>query len=176
MTRVPPFWQLEPVVHLICRNLNVPILTNELENSPLGAAAILEADVNAVITAASDSAAFTSYLSEYKIPLPNIWVLIHDAAATEWGIPGSITHDEVHVAQEVHLFPGVPILEQCPHLVDEKSALFHVSDAYSWDIGEERTRVTSLGDDPIPLYRYVLPCVLEVAGQCACGKTCVHKV
>jgi hypothetical protein len=135
----------------------------------------LGAEVNTVITGAADVAAFTTYLSEYNVPLPKIWVLIHDAAA-EWNIPASVMHDAIHTAQEVHVFPGVPILEQCPHLVDQKSGLFHLSDAYLWDIDSGKARITSLGDDPIPLHRYVLPCALQSAGQCACGKSCVQKI
>lgn len=175
MTRVPHFWQLESPTHLICRNVGVPFFTNEIENIPLGASALLQAEVNTVITGASDVAEFTTYLSEHGIPFPNIWVLVHDAAA-EWRVPGSILQDTLHVAQEVHLFPGVPILDQCTHLIDQRSRLFHLSDAYLWDIGTDKTRITSLGDDPIPLHRYVLPCVLRSGAQCACGKSCVQKV
>ncbi len=175
MTRVPNFWQLESLVHACCRNIGAPLFTNEPENLALGAAAIVSANVNAIISEASETAPFVSFLLERDVPLPALWLLIHKADAREWSVPPSLIQNGITVAQEVHLFPGVPILHQCPALASDKKPLFHVSDEYEWEMLESETLITSAGGDPLPLHRLLLPISIHAAGECACGKTIVQK-
>lgn len=170
MTRLPHFWQLESPVHAVCRNIGAPIFTNEIENIPVGAAAIMSADVNAVLSESTSSFAFISYLAERKIALPRIWMLIHSANTPQWDIPALLEHEALNVVQEVHIFPGVPVLEQCTHLSQEKKPLFHVSDAYRLEQTGDRATITSTGDDPLPLWKLALPFRIQEISVCLCGK------
>lgn len=175
MTRLPHFWQLESPIHACCRNIGAPIFINEPENLALGAAAIVSASVDAIISEASVAAPFVSFLLERDVPLPALWLLIHKADAREWTVPLPLTQNGITVAQEVHLFPGVPVLEQCPVLASGKKSLFHVSDEYEWEMRESETLITSVSDDLFPLHRLLLPISIHTAGECACGKTTVEK-
>lgn len=175
MTRLPHFWQLESPIHLICRNVGAPLFTNEVENVPVAAAAIVSANVDAVITASTSVQSFATFLTEHAIEIPKLWLLILDASADDWSVPGSLTGGDVQTAMEIHLSPGVPILYQCPHLAADKKPRFHMSDDYLWQL-ESNTYITSIGGDPVPLYRYTLPCTLVEQGLCHCGRMTVSKM
>jgi hypothetical protein len=142
---------------------------------PVGAAAVVSAGVNAVIGEASETFSFTSFLLERDVQLPALWLLIHKADMREWNIPAPLGREGTHVAQEVHVFPGAPVLEQCPVLAHEKLPVFHTSPAYQWDIRENATYITSIGNDPFPLYRYLFPAILRTAGTCPCGRVLVER-
>lgn len=157
MMRLPLFWQTEPLLHAACRAAGAPIFTNDPENMPLGAAA-LSNGVDTVVTTAADAAAFAGYLAEKHTPLPPFWIIVHQADAPRWEVPTMLRG--VKVAQEVHLFPGVPVLVQCPALVGKNR--YHFSDIHS--------------QEPLPLSELELPFVLKDCGTCVCGKAIGERV
>ncbi len=169
MMRAPLFWQLEAPLHAACRAAGAPIFVNDQANMPVGGAAIQLADTDAVVTSANDAVAFAAYLSEKKMPHPRLWILISSLEEylrktdhSREGIRGT-------VVEEVHLFPGLVLLEQCEHLADARGG-FHASGTFHWEIGSEECLITSLQEDaPIPFARLTLPLALRKRGTCGCG-------
>lgn len=175
LMHVPHFWQLGAPLNTVCRNIGAPIIISDPANLPVGAAAVVSAGVNAVVCSARGASEFASFLAERGIALPPLWFLVHETAARAWDVPEALT--ESVVAQEVHLFPGVPILEQCTALVESKRSFFHFSDAYAWETRGNAACVTSIGsDDPLPLFRFTLPFSFRVLENCACGKQVIEKI
>jgi len=173
MARLPLFWQIESPLNAVCKSVGAILFMNEPENMPVGAAAIKSTEIHTVICEARNSFEFALYLSEKNIK-PAAWFLIHQSDSLEWSVPLSIDSSRF-VAQEVHLFPGLPILEQCALLLDDRKAEFHLSDSYLWEIGKDKTYITSIGDDPLPLVRFEIPFSLISKSQCPCGKVIVER-
>ncbi len=170
MMRLPLFWQVESNLHHACRAADAFLFLNEPENMPLGAAALRLAEIDAVITDTKDAFAFSLYLSSNNSPLDFTWVIVHPADYGAIKIPEILLQEGVRVIQEVHIFPGVPVLEQCSPIWKDKSSFFHVSDDYiSEKIGDE-VLITSANDAPLPFFRYKLPLELREEKRCPCGK------
>jgi hypothetical protein len=175
MTRVPIFWQFGLSIHAACRSLGLPIFVNEPENIPVGAMSLKRGGIDTVVCENKDAPSLSSYIAEKSLPLPKLWILIHRIGKQGWDVAGSILSSPSGVGQEVHLFPGVVVLEQCETLSGGKSSHFHFSDSFSYEI-DEHTFVTSVGDDPLPLYRYTLPCHVRATGMCTCGKEIIERL
>lgn len=169
MMQLPLFWQMYSPLRTVCEGI-APIYPNEPENFPIGGAAIQTGDVNIVIIQAQDAAFFAKYLRENAIPLPS-WIIVH-RTNDAWELPEHIK-ESPHIAQEVHLFPGLPILHQCISLANAKTNSFHCSDEFAWSIGTVVT-ITSK-NDIFALNQLILPFELEDRGQCQCGKNTFKK-
>jgi len=139
---------------------------------PVGAAAIRFADVNTVILEADDSFAFSAHLVEKGVSIPPYWVVIHRADGA-WETPRTL-QSASSVAQEVHLFPGVPILWQCEELMRVMLPQFHLSDEYNWKV-ESETYITSAREDPLPFTLLRMPFSLRKEKICSCGKDIFAK-
>jgi hypothetical protein len=167
LLRLPLFWQVVLLVHGACRSAGAALFVNEQENMPVGAAAIGAAETNVVITDADDAARFAAFLREKLKPLPDAWIIIHPEHA-EGGLP---ILPAARVAEEVHLFPGVPFLTQCDALAarprDGKASLFHSAEGCVIDEGGAHV---SIAGTPIPIEHLALSRPLKAAGTCACGE------
>ncbi len=169
MMRLPTFWQIGLPLHAACRAVGIPIFVNEPENIPVGAMALKTGGIDTVVTENRDAAAFAEYLVAQKLPMPRLGILVH-RIEDAWDVSRVVLDTWSLVAQEVHAFPGVPVLEQCAALSAEKASRFHLSDSYLWEITGDETLITGKSGDPIPLSRYRLPCSLKKSGECSCGK------
>lgn len=174
MTRLPAFWQLEPPLHDVCRRLPCPILINDQNNMPLGAAAISAAAVDTIVTETADAIAFSAYLLERNVPIPKNWLIVHKAGAP-WDCPSAVLDTrDVRVAQEVHAFPGCPILIQCPALAERKHRGFHLSPDYV--CGDSENTLVGGESSVLPSHILQFPFSLKDEGPCSCGKTMYVKV
>ncbi len=171
MMRLPLFWQTESLLHHACRAVSAFIFINESTNMPVGALALREGEVNTIVTDINDALVFSSYLRDKKFPLNQAWIIVHQLTNDIVAIPEVLMKKEVYVAQEVHIFPGVPLLEQCSKLWEKKSPLFHLSDSYRGEETETGFVVTSTEDVPFPFFRYELPRSIHEKEKCECGKT-----
>ena len=169
MMRLPVYCQIGFPLHAVCRAIGIPLFTNEPENIPVGAMAIKAGGIDTVVSENRDVAALADYLIKRTMPYPRLGILIHRIDDV-WEVPPVVFDTWGAVAQEVHVFPGVPVLDQCVVLSEEKAARFHLSDAYLWEVHDKETLITSVGDDPFPLSRYTLACSLRKSGECSCGK------
>ena len=165
LLRLPLFWQVESPLYRTCREVDALYYANDVTNMPLGAAALRGMHLDTVLTDRSDAVALSTFLG--KAGTKYSWVIVHSLFETPWTIPDELT--SASVAQEVHMFPGVPILTQCESLIEKKVPYFHVVDTYEVEITKEAILISSPPDDPVPLVRYVLP-PLSKQGSCACGK------
>lgn len=173
--RLPLFWQVVTPLHHACKAVGAAIFVNEPENIPVAGAAVRSTDAPAVFSTPRDAQLLAAYLAEKRLPPAHAWFLIYTPEEA-WSLPDALS-SAARVAQEVHLFPGVPILEQCSELIGEKSPFFHPADGYLWDNSGSRSRITSAGDDLVPLTGYELPFRLEhLPSACACGKLSVKKI
>lgn len=170
MMRLPLFWQVEPNLFAACHAAGAFIFINDADNMPLGAAAVRDAHIDSIVTDAQDAYAFSKYLLEKKTGMANTWIIVHDSHTSIAPLPHALEASHLRVAQEVHIFPGVPVLEQCTLLQKNKKASFHVSDSYEYETTKESLALTSNDASPLPLVRYELPLPLYEEGQCACGK------
>ncbi len=170
MMRLPLFWQTESLLHSACRAAGAFIFINEPENMPVGALALREGEVNTIVTDINDVFVFSSYLRDNKFPLNQTWIIVHPLKNKIGTIPEVLMKKEVLVAQEVHLFPGVPILEQCSTLWKEKKLLFHLLDLYVIEKKDNKSLLSNISDSPFSFFRYELPLHLNEAGRCGCGK------
>lgn len=170
MMRLPLFWQVEPNLFSACQAAGAFIFINDADNMPLGAAAVRDARIDAIMTDAPDAHAFAQYLLEKKSGMAKTWIIVHTPHKDIRPISQILKEPHVRVAQEVHVFPGVPVLEQCAFLEKTKEALFHVSGSYEYEKTENSLALTSNDAAPLPFFRYKLPLPLYEGGQCACGK------
>ncbi len=170
MMRLPLFWQTESLLHSACRAVGAFIFLNETANMPVGALAIRVAEVATVVTDINDAYLFSSYLAENKFPMGKTWIIVHPIKEGVRAIPEALMEKGIHVAQEVHVFPGVPVLDQCANLWADKSTRFHVSDSYIHENAGGGLLITSAENEPMPFFRYHLSIPLRESGKCVCGK------
>lgn len=169
MTRLPAYWQMGFPLHAACRAVGIPLFANGAENIPVGAMAIKTGGIDTVVSESRDAGAFADYLVKRALPYPRLGILVHRIQDT-WDVPRTVLDTWDTVAQEVHAFPGVPVLDQCAVLSDKKVSRFHLSDEYSWEVNGTEALMTSIGDALLPFYQYKLPRALRKAGTCSCGK------
>ncbi|OGG56912.1 hypothetical protein A3D71_00295 [Candidatus Kaiserbacteria bacterium RIFCSPHIGHO2_02_FULL_55_20] len=176
MMRLPLFWQVEPALFAAGQAAGAPIFVNDQGNMPVGAAAIRTASMDTVVTDTEDAQRFSSYLLKRGAQFPAAWIIVHPILQKAWTIPAPLRSGTAHVAQEVHLFPGVPVLEQCEKLAARKEPVFHLSESYLFEVEGGATYLTSIGDDPLPLFRYALPVTIAQGERCSCGKKVATRV
>jgi hypothetical protein len=121
LSRLPLFWQTESPLMSACKKAQVCVYTNDIGNRPLGAAAIREAGLDAVIIESNDALAFLPYVKESASKLA--WIVIHAGALFK--IDELLAIPNIRIAQEIHSAPSVPWLVQCETLIDTRANLFH---------------------------------------------------
>jgi hypothetical protein len=173
--RLPAFWQIESFFNDACRSVGVYFFPNAPHQIAVGVASISSLAIDTVVDEATNAISFSLTLAEKGI-VPSSWILIHRADTPFWEVPISIPTSSL-IAQEVHLFPCVPILEQCSALVLKKTPSFHVVEDYilTPNSGAIRTHITSTTDEPLPLFNLLLPFSLKIVGKCTCGKDILEK-
>jgi len=171
MLRLPLFWQVEIPLFLACKEKGLFIFVNDQSNMALGASAISRASIGVVVTDAKDANEFATFLMIKGHSFPDTWLIVQKAGEMIPLAP-ALTGSASTLVQEVHVLPGVPILEQCVHIAG-KEHVFHVSDDYVWGHGP-RAHITSRADDPLPLIQYETDLATEEAGICSCGKKIIH--
>ena len=174
MMRRPLFWQVESPLFAAGQAAGAPIYASDQNNMPLAAAAIRGAGMNTVVTDAEDAARFSGYLKDSSALSP-AWIIIHPISAKAWTIPEPLKESDVGIYQEVHLFPGVALLDQCDLLAQKKDPVFHVSDDFCIDTNSGNTRITSAIATPLPLYQYEVPVQLRHGGICSCEKVLYER-
>jgi hypothetical protein len=174
MSQIPLYWQVASALERACAAAEAPVFAADACNVAVCAAAVRELNIEVVVSAPEDAAPLIAYLSEKHIEPPRSWFIVH-AAKSNWSMPPELAEGYFSVQQEVHLFPGVPLLEQCAELAASGKAHYHTNGQYAWSIADSDTLITSMGDDPLPLINYQLPFSLREAGLCACGKTIVCR-
>lgn len=167
MARVPLFWQMEAPLRTTCDEVGAFLFINDMSNMPLGAAAIRDANVDTVVTQMRDVGPFSLHLLEAKIALPN-FIAVHPHASALAPLPQACR--ETPIAQEVHLFPGVPMLVQCPCLSAQKEPVFHAAPGCRIYRAGGQVLFTGADTDPQPPYDYPLLMTLREAGSCQCGE------
>jgi hypothetical protein len=167
---LPTFWQLEPAAKRASRKAGLPIFVAIPSNIPVLAASINYAEMDTVIAEPQTAIQLGLFLAERNLKFPKMWVLIQQASASSFAPPISLPETS-RVTQEVHLFPGFPILFQCDHLSRAVSPLFHPETAYFFESDDRGTYITSTAD-PFPFLQLRLPFQLQQAGmECLCGNT-----
>ncbi len=171
MMRLPLFWQVEPNLFAACQAAGAFIFINDADNMPLGTAAVRDAHIDTIVTDAGNAHAFARYLLEKKSGMAKTWIIVHAPHTDIAPVPKALEDLHIRVAQEVHVFPGVPVLVQCTLLEKNKESSFHVSDSYEHEKTKDGLALTSTDASPLPFFRYELPLRLRDEGQCGCGKT-----
>ncbi len=166
--QLPSFWQVEPFVHAASRAAGAPVCIIEPQNYPLDKAAIRLAEANALVAEATEANAIADYLYTAQVALPPFWILIHAADAPTWDTPRLLKSGNVHIAEEVHLAPGVPLLVQCAESAAAKSGHYHYSDLFTWSADLARPAIST---DALlfTLTDFTLPFALTEKGLCPCG-------
>lgn len=167
MMRLPLFWQVEPALFAAAQNAGAFIFVNDQDNMPLGAAALRDASIHTVVTTTEDAHRFCAYLNERNAKLPAAWIIVH-RIDQKWDLPAAALSPQSAIAQEVHLFPGVPVLEQCDQLIEGKRSLFHLVDGY--ELADDGVSLSGRPDDIMPFSNLELGTVLHAKGTCSCGK------
>ncbi|MCG3769290.1 MAG: hypothetical protein JW384_00412 [Nitrosomonadaceae bacterium] len=165
MMRLPLFWQLEVLLWYACRTVPAPIFLNDPENMPVGAAALQLGGMDTVVTEQRDAGIFAEYVQKENEVVPKNWIIVHRADDT-WSVPTSLS--DCKVAQEVHLFPGLPILSQCPALMTEISGTprFHIAQGNRFEPSANTFETPS--KDAVPSFTLDIPRI-TAGGMCVCG-------
>ncbi len=172
LVRLPLFWQVLSLVHEACGRAGCTLFANERDNMPLANAAVRSAEANIVLTDAKDAYALSLFLAEKNTRMPN-WFIVHETKG-DWTTPVMLDSD-AKIVQEVHLFPGVPLLVQCEDLSKQRSASFHAASGIAIECLDETTLVTSAEAMFVPLEQYWLDVRLATKGTCSCGKEIFEK-
>ncbi|OGG55930.1 hypothetical protein A3D71_04100 [Candidatus Kaiserbacteria bacterium RIFCSPHIGHO2_02_FULL_55_20] len=175
MTRLPLFWQLEVLLHDVCKAVGAPLFIGSPQNMPVGAAAIAAMGIDTIITSGEDCGAFATHLSDRAIPLPKNLFIVRTPEES-WGTPPTLSRAGVRIHQEVHLFPGVVIAEQCAHADAGVQACFHLSDGVRIDTRGSDSYLTIDKELPLPITDLEIPFSLRAGGTCACGKQILEKI
>jgi hypothetical protein len=106
LSRLPLFWQIESPLDDVCRSVGVTVFHNEVENMPVGAAAIRSAEIDTVLTTSEDAHGFVAYLFEKGVPIPRNWFIIHPGIVHD--LPAKLKERSFVVVEEMHDRPGSP--------------------------------------------------------------------
>jgi hypothetical protein len=165
LSQLPAFWQANFSAFEACRSLGIPLFSNDPENAPLGAAALSHAGVDSVLTTGGDAQAFAAYVREKGAPLPKAWFIVHS--------PDESWSPLEHIApamHEVHIFPGIPLFEQCAALAKEARGRFHLSADFALpSLSPVACSTRALG--PVAFESLLLERSMSEESACACGKT-----
>jgi len=165
MIRLPLFWQLEIPLWYACREARTPIFLNDPENMPVAAAALQRGGMDTVVTEYRDAVALVAYLSENNHPLPRAWIIVH-RAYDEWTVPSILSKETV--AHEVHLFPGLPMLAQCPALMNSTSETLHFHLTPECQYNESSNSVETVPRETLPAFTLQAP-PITATDMCECG-------
>lgn len=171
MMRLPLFFQLESPLAEAAHAAGAFIFVNDKDNMPLGAAALEQAGIGCIATTGADAAAFAAYMNERNVRAPG-WFLIR-SLDEDWTVPAEVVRTGAPVAQEVHLFPGLPLLVQCTALSKAGKPDFHIAEELQYEEIEHGVHVTGAKDDPLPLCNF--PIALRTCGTCPCGKVVFRR-
>lgn len=167
MMRLPLFWQLETPLWYACRTVRAPIFLNDPENMPVGAAALTRGGIDMVVAEQRDAAQFANYLQDEGEKIPAKWLIVH-RAKDAWLPPAALK--DTRVAQEVHMFPGFPILSQCGTLMTDVSGVPNFHRTNEGELSRASAIIMpALGDDVIESLNLQLPDIDDV-GICKCGR------
>jgi len=166
---LPEFWQMQSCVYRECHSVGAMLFIADVANTPIAAAATESLTIDTAITNTQDCRELLDYLSEKEMVVPHSWIFVHDANKPIPHISEKLM-EHCRIVQEVHIFPCVPIFEQCDSLIQRHSNRFHTSEAYIWEFKADRTLITSAGEDPLPLLRFRLPFIAIETDACPCGK------
>lgn len=170
MMLLPLFWQMESSVYRACNEAHAVLFVADTANAPINAAAIASLSIDTVLTSVRDCEQLLQEMAEQNTRIPPHWIFVHDASEPLPAIPPRLKTAGITVTHEVHLFPGVPLLQQCEALSVSHSTGFHVTDVYEWEFHVDHTLITSIDNDPLPLIRFRLPFITLEKGVCQCGK------
>lgn len=163
---LPVFWQAESSAFASCREAGTFIAQNDSRNLPVAERMLTEGGADAGIAESAETEAFLSYLKP-ALRSSLSCIIVHRYSDERWlNVP--LFSEAKAVAHEVHLFPGVPILVQCEHLIDARSMHFHLAKGYSLEQGAGVLTVSETQREPEPLLHYPLGGVV-VLNECACG-------
>ncbi len=165
MMRLPLFWQLEVLLWYASRSVRAPVFLNDPENMPVGAAALQLGGMDTVVTEQRDASTFADFVKKENGELPEKWIIVH-RAQDRWDMPASLSGCKI--AQEVHLFPGLPILSQCAVLMGERSDIprFHITRGNRYEYDSKVFETAS--KDEIPSFRLNIP-PITTSEVCSCG-------
>lgn len=163
MARLPLFWQLHSPLHAECRGVSAAMYSNMQNNSPLGIAAVRELGVDTIVSDAKMAELFAHEMRDAGTQAPLSWIIIH-SPQDEWNLSSNLIERSAH---EVHLFPGVVLLQQCEHVIATGKRLFHLSGDFEWTISDDTVVIS--GGGPFALDNYLLPFRLVESGICTCG-------
>lgn len=173
LVRIPLFWQIISPIHRACAEAQCGLFVNDQENQPIGEASVRLAEIDTVITDAKDAFTFSLFLAEKNTAVSS-WFIVYEPIR-DWSIPIPLQKPSIQVTQEVHLFPGLPLLTQCKNLSNAKRQLFHASSDCMIEIETEYSTVSTKGTHPFPLTKQKLDIALERRGICECGEEIVGK-
>ena len=165
MMRLPLFWQMETPLQSAAREAGAFIFVNDRANMPLGQTALDIANIGAIVTDYPDALTFSAYLNEHNKPGPALWVIIHSLENALLPLPGTIPGKSI--AREVHIFPGLPMLVQCPNLIDKKTSDFHIAPLF-WHDAARGSHVLSTRAG-LPFSTVTLPFTITETDICPCG-------
>lgn len=168
MLRLPGFFQASSLVYACCKAVGAPLYPNEPDNLPIGLAAITAGSIDTVITTALDAGIYARTATEKELPLPRSWLIIHPLG-TPLRLSEALASTSLMIAQEIHLFPCVPIFTQCAALMETRTSGFHLSDDFVLEEDGTSLLVSSKHRTDFPLFRYQIPRVVEPASPCSCG-------
>ena len=136
---------------------------------PVGRVAIRDASLDTVLTTSQDAERFLAHILEAGSAVPQKWVIVHPLASAPPVLPKGFTPAlRLSMAHEVHLFPGIPLFIQCPHLSKSAHFQFHLANGFVFD--PVTSCVSGTQDDILPLVNYRLPFHIEKRHDtCACG-------
>jgi hypothetical protein len=105
------------------------------------------------------------------------WIIIHPINSKEVTTPIFLKAENVRVAQEVHLLPGVPALTQCEHLSLKKEPIFHLDEDFILNKSASGITISHRPKDnrPFPIIDYKLSDFTLLKGGCSCGKDCITR-
>lgn len=167
MMRIPLFWQLEIPLFRACKNVEAFIFVCDQANMALGSAAIRGAQVDCVVTDRDDAERFSAYALQ-RGTLPSSWIVIHKLH-DDWKMP---TLGNSLIAQEVHISPGIVVLEQCRYLRTARIAAFHLSPGF---ILHTNSEIIS-SDSPYSMnVRIQIPFPIDVSRTCECGEEIIER-
>lgn len=167
MLSLPFFWQVESYVRAGCEAARAGLFMNDPDNPTIGAEAVRAIGVDVVIQEASRFESFLELLDEKSFRAPRGFFLVHRFDSPSWRVTRK--HPDIGIWREVHLFPGVPLLEQCVHACRAQSDEFHLSRGFEWSFSGDFAIISSRDESRVPLRNVEIPMRITRRDTCPCG-------
>ena len=174
LSLLPLFWQIESPMSNACRSSGAMLFLGDADNIPISSIAVTTLSSDTVIGEVEHVSSLITDLNKRSIPLPQTLIVIH-RHGDSWSLTEATEHTPCTIIQEVHLFPGISILDQCSKLADLREPVFHLNTQYTLETEKQSSYISSSSKQLFPLYRLKLPYVLEAGGSCECGKKIFKK-